>query len=384
MRAPFVELEEELHRAATMQTGLDDFGAADYRSGLKRLLAALDRDPKLTETGCQFAYGMVLGTLTARLLTQQGWSHRPDCLAHPIQRPLVITGMPRTGTTALHKLLSVDTQFQGLEHWLTESPMVRPPRASWAANPAFQASLAALDAYFKIMPEMRRAHDIVVDEVDECLEVLRQSFISNRFGAAVFVPSYDEWFFAQDERDSYRRYADVLRLIGADDAHRRWLLKNPGHIAQIDALLMVFPDACIVQTHRDPLRAIPSLCSTLHMSRRMFEGDAARLDVLGPRECAYWQRAVDHAEQVRRLYPEHFHDVDHRRLHADPLGTVRGIYERFGLTLTAETERLMRQWVARNPTTAHGEHRYQLTSYGINERRIRDDFAAYRERHRFS
>ena len=384
MRTPFVELEEELHRAATMQTELGDFGAADYRSGLRRLLAALDRDPKLTDAGCRFAYGMVLGTLTARLRTQQGWAHRPDCLAHPIRRPVVITGIPRTGTTALHKLLSVDTQFQGLEHWLTESPMVRPPRASWAANPAFQASLAALDAYFKIMPEMRRAHDIVVDEVDECLEVLRQSLISNRFGAAVFVPSYDDWLFAEDERGSYRRYADVLRLIGADDADRRWLLKNPGHIAQIDALLMVFPDACIVQTHRDPLEAIPSLCSTLHMSRRMFEGDAAQPEVLGPRECAYWQRAVEHTEQVRRSFSERFHDVDHRGFHADPLGTVHGIYEHFGLTLTAETERLMRQWVARNPTAAHGEHRYQLASYGINERRIREDFAAYRERHRFS
>ena len=292
--------------------------------------------------------------------------------------------MPRTGTTALHKLLSMDTQFQGLEHWLTESPMVRPPRASWASNPAFQASVAALEAYFKIMPEMRKAHDIVADEVDECLEVLRQSFISNRFGATVFVPSYDDWFFAQDEQASYRRYADVLRLIGADDADRRWLLKNPGHIAQIGALLMVFPDACIVQTHRDPLQAIPSLCSTLHMSRRMFEGDAARPDVLGPRECAYWQRAVEHTEQVRRSCPERFHDVDHRGFHADPLGTVRGIYEHFGLTLAAETERLMRQWIARNPTAAHGEHRYQLASYGVNERRIRDDFAAYRERHRFS
>ena len=138
MRTPFVELEEELHRAATMQTELGDFGATDYRSGLKRLLAALDSDPKLTETGCQFAYGMVFGTLTARLHTQQGWSPRPDCLAHPIRRPLVITGMPRTGTTALHKLLSVDTQFQGLEHWLSEAPMVRPPRASWEANPAFK------------------------------------------------------------------------------------------------------------------------------------------------------------------------------------------------------------------------------------------------------
>jgi len=384
VRKPFVELEEELHRNATLQTGLNDFGCADYRSGLKVLLAALDRDPKLTEIGYQFAYGMVLGALTARLHTQQGWAARPDCLKHPIRRPLVITGIPRTGTTALHKLLSMDTQFQGLEHWLTEAPMVRPPRASWAAHPAFQASVAGLEAYFKRMPEMRTAHDIVADEVDECLEVLRQSFISNRFAAAVFVPSYDEWFFAHDERDSYRCYADVLRLIGANDEDRRWLLKNPGHIAHIEALLMVFPDACIVQTHRDPIQAIPSLCSTLHMARRMFEGDAARPEVLGPRECAYWQRAVDFTAQVRQARPAQFYDVDHRQFHSEPLRTVREIYEYFGLTLSAETEQLMGRRIARNPTASHGVHRYSVGSYGVSEQGIRGAFAAYRERHHFA
>lgn len=383
MSKPFVELEEELHRDAARQTALSDFGNPDYRTGLKVLLAALDSDPALTDIGYQFAYGMVLSTLTARLRTQQGWAARPDCFEQPIRRPLVITGIPRTGTTALHKLLSMDAQFQGLERWLTEAPMVRPPRACWAAHPAFQESVAGLEAYFKLMPEMRTAHDMVADEVDECLEVLRQSFVSNRFAAAVFVPSYDRWLFAQDERDSYRRYADVLRLIGADEQGRRWLLKNPGHIARIDALLEVFPDACIVQTHREPLKAIPSLCSTLHMARRMFEGDAARPEVLGPRECTYWQRAVERTERMRQSRPAQFYDVDHRKFHADPLGTVRAIYDYFGLTLAANSEQLMRQWIARNPTAAHGTHQYEVGGYGVTEERIRNDFAAYRERHRF-
>jgi len=383
VQRPFAELEEELHQIAMAQTALSDFGGADYRTGLRVLLGALDTDPKLTGIGWQFAYGMVLGTLTARLHTERGWAAQPACLAQPIRRPLVITGIPRTGTTALHKLLSMDAQFQGLEHWLTEAPMVRPPRATWAANPAFQASAAGLEAYFKFMPEMRKAHDIVADEVDECLEILRQNFVSNRFAAAVFVPSYDTWFFAQDEQPSYRRYADVLRLIGADEQDKRWLLKNPGHVAQIEALLAVFPDACIVQTHRDPVQAIPSLCSTLHMSRRMFEGDAARAEALGPRECAYWSRAVEQTAQVRRSRPQQFYDVDHREFHRDPLATVRGIYDHYGLTLRQESERRMREWIARNPTARHGEHRYHVSSYGISEQRIRDEFAAYRERHRF-
>lgn len=383
MSAPFVELEEDLHRDAARLTGLSDFGATDYRVGLKVLLAALDSDPKLTLVGRQFAYGTLRSTLTARLHTQRGWTARPECLARSIHRPLVITGIPRTGTTALHKLLSMDAQFQGLEHWLTETPMVRPLRSTWAGHPAFEASVASLEAFFTMMPEMRKAHDIVAEEVDECLEVLRQSFVSNRFPSSVFLPSYDRWFLQQEETASYRRYADILRLVGAND-DRRWLLKNPGHVAQIEALLTVFPDACVVQTHRDPVKAIPSLCSTLHMARRMFEGEAARPEVLGPRECAYWQRAVERTEQVRRLRPAQFCDVDHRRFHLDPLGIVREIYAHFDLTLSAQAERSMQGWIERDRARAQDEHRYTVEGYGVSEKQIRDAFAAYRERQRFS
>jgi Sulfotransferase family len=380
----FVDLEDDLHATAGKLTGLSDFGPPSYRTGLKVLLQAFDQDPRFTDIGRQFAYGNVLGTLIARLHTQAGWKQRADSLRSTIVGPLVITGAPRTGTTALHKLLSMDSQFQGLEHWLAEAPMVRPPRASWPSLPQYQASVAGLEAFFKLAPEMRAAHDIVADEVDECLEILRQDFVSNRFASSTYVPSYDQWFQQQDERPSYRRFADVLKLIGAAEPDKRWLLKNPGHIATPEALLEIFPDACIVQTHRDPVKAIPSLCSVLHMSRRMFEGDAARAELIGPRELAYWSRAVDVTERVRAQRPQQFFDVDHRAFHTDPLGVVRGIYVHFDLTLSADTAARMRQWIARNPTAQHGEHRYDLESFGVGTHEIRRRFAGYIERYRLA
>jgi hypothetical protein len=121
--------------------------------------------------------------LTARLYAEEGWKRHPECRALAIPKPLIITGVPRTGTTALHKLLSMDPQFQGLEHWLSEAPMVRPPRARWPQLKEYRASVAALESYFQLMPQMRTAHDIVADEVDECLEVLRQNFVTNRFAS---------------------------------------------------------------------------------------------------------------------------------------------------------------------------------------------------------
>jgi len=289
----------------------------------------------------------------------------------------VITGIPRTGTTALHKLLSRDPQFQGLERWLTETPMIRPPRECWESYPAFRATVANLAAFFAAMPEMRKAHDMVADEPDECLEVLRQSFVSNRFGSSAFLPSYDLWFFGQSELGSYRRYVDVLRLIGAAEPDRRWLLKNPGHIAQIDALFAVLPDACVIQTHRDPVQAIPSLCSTLYMARRMFEGEATRAEIIGPRECCYWSHALRRTEEVRRSRPQQFFDVQHKDFVADPMGTVTGIYEHFDLELSASARERMGEWIAASPTSRHGEHRYRLEDFGITAAQLREEFGSF-------
>jgi Sulfotransferase family len=382
MSSDLATIEQQVHAAATqMAGGLTDFGPLDYVPGLRALLDSMLREMQFSEIGRQFGIGTVAGTLAARLHTEHGWKQRPDYRKVEIRRPLVITGIPRTGTTALHKLLSMDPQFQGLEHWLTEAPQPRPARETWVANREFQASVAALETFFRIMPEMRLAHDIVADEVDECLEVLRQNFVTNRFASGMHVPSYERWFSKQSEAPSYRRFVEVLRLVGVDSPGQRWLLKNPGHVAQMDRLLEVLPDACVIQTHRDPVKAIPSLCSTLHMARRMFEGDAARADVIGPREVEYWATAMDTTARVRAVRIDQFHDVHHREFHRDPMGVVRGIYERFDLTLSDETAQKMQRWIEASPTTRHGEHRYRIEDYGITADQVRDRFADYVDRH---
>jgi len=203
-------------------------------------------------------------------------------------------------------------------------------------------------------------------------------------GRAAPEPSYDRWLFRQDEQASYRRYADVLRLIGADEPDKRWLLKNPGHIATMDCLLEVFPDALIVQTHRDPVQAVPSLCSTLHMARRMYEGEAARAEVIGPRELDYWGRAIAATEAIRCRHPERFFDVDHREFHADPLGTVRRIYRRFELTLSDSARERMQHRIAASAAAGPGVHRYRASSYGLSEQQIRKTFADYAAKYRLS
>ena len=373
----FTEGEEQLHDVARQMTGLNDFGSDEYRVGLRLLLESMDRDLKPTAMGREFGAGTVVGTLAARLHAHEGWKRDPQCLQKPIVKPLVITGIPRTGTTALHKLLSMDPQFQGLEHWLADVPMPRPRREEWERNTHYRTVVANLDAFFRAAPEMRAAHEMTAHEVDECLEVLKHCFVSNRFASGWNVPSYDAWFQQQDERPAYRYFANTLRLIGAHD-DRVWLLKNPGHIAQLDALLEIFPDARVVQTHRDPGTALPSLCSVLKMSRVVLEGDAVDSRSIGPRECRYWHEAAMLAIAVRQRSPSRqFFDVDHRRFHAEPMRIVHELYDYYGLTLSAEAEAAMRRWIAANPANRLGEHRYAAADFGLDPNEIRAVFREY-------
>lgn len=380
----FVGSEDELHEVSIRKTGFDDFGDPGYRQGLRALLDAYDTDLRLTDTGWETVYNSIVDTLCARLYTQNGWAEHPEVLAIPIHRPLVIAALPRTGTTALHRLLSVDPQFQKLETWLLRTPMIRPPRETWETHPAYRECAAHLEAIFSRMPGVQKKHDASADEAEECIGLLLQNFVSGIIPVHTRLPTYARWFLSQSVGESYRRYADILRLIGAREPHKRWLLKSPHHMAEIDTLLDVFPDACVIQTHRDPIRAIPSFCSLLHSGKQLLEGDSAQPDAIGPQQCAHWRKALDCLQLARRRSPMQFFDVDHRRFLMDPLGVVQSIYEYFSLTLSPHTEQRMRAWVAASPTSRHGKHQYTVDSWGITHTQICDTFADYRAQHQFN
>ncbi|HMP45860.1 MAG TPA: sulfotransferase, partial [Sphingopyxis sp.] len=239
---------DALHEGAIAATGHDDFGDTAYHEGMRVLLNAIDAHPPAGPAAEASATGVITGALAGRLVTQAGWDANPVYAAERIERPLIVIGLPRTGTTALHQLLSVDPQFQGFERWLTANPMVRPPRDQWRAHPAYRASVERIAAMRRLAPEIMAAHSTEAGEVDECLMPMAQSFLCNWFASNIDAPAYDAWFRRADETPSFLRYKEVLKLVGLGD-RRRWLLKNPSHVFGIDALLTAFPDACIVQTH---------------------------------------------------------------------------------------------------------------------------------------
>ena len=367
-----MELTDILHERAVAASGLDDFGADDYREGLERLVSAVTAIPGPDRDAVEgLAAALVLPPLVGRLHSERGWSEFPRCRDQVLLPPLLVTGMPRTGTTALHKLLSVDPQFQVIESWLISAPKPRPPRDAWADDPAFRAACARADA---IPDGLRAAHFTEPHEADECLALMAQSFVSNQWGSSHGLPEYDAWVFTQDMTPSFGRYADNLRLIGAEELDRRWLLKNPSNALTIRPFLEMFPDAMVVQTHRDPFVAMGSLVDLLAGISGPGSADDAAIVA---RELPLWADAMREMLSARADGSGTFVDIDYRAFVADPVGTTRTVYAGFGLELTASTETAMRSWLSDNPADKHGVRTYSPADRGVTVDLIEEHFGSY-------
>jgi hypothetical protein len=177
--------------------------------------------------------------------------------------------------------------------------------------------------------------------------------------------------------DAYGRHRDLLRLIGSPQPARRWLLKYPVHMGNLRALFQIYPDACIVQTHRDPSQVIPSICSLVAGWRAIYEGGVDRRQIARS-QTELWATGMEHGMEVRReVDPSRFFDLHFREVLADPVAAVRRIYAHFDLPLSEEADRRFLAWKQENPRGKHGEHRYGAEDFGITEAAINDRFAAY-------
>ena len=366
---------EEIAEAAVRTTGLSDFGGTAHEEGLRILCEDLAGLAELLPEGNYLQRTMVKGALVGRLLSEHGFAEHPSYVDVPVERPLFVTGLPRTGTTALHRLLAADPANQGLELWLTEVPQPRPARETWDADPIFAALQAAYGDHHVQNPEFMGIHYLDAASVEECWRILRQSGTSVGYESLAYVPNYSSWLSAQDWTDAYRRHKANLQLIGLNDQDKRWVLKNPSHLAGLDAIMKVYPDALVVQTHRDPVVAIASACS---LSAEATAGWSSKFvgEVIGRTQLDLLARCVARFARERVAYPaEQFVDVQYDDFVADPVGTTRGIYDAFGLDWTPEVD--VAVTAIDNESRRGGRrprHRYDLADYGLTEAEVRAAF----------
>lgn len=367
---------EDIAAAAERTTGMSDYGGTAHEEGLRLLVEDLNSpEAGLTGKGNYFQRSEVKSALVGRLLTQAQFNARPEYADVPIERPVFVMGLPRTGTTALHRLLHADPSAQGLEMWITQYPQPRPPRETWESDPIFNAMQQAFQAHHIASPEYLGIHYMDATSVEECWRLLRQTGKSNSYESLANVPRYTEWLAKQDWTDAYARHKENLQLIGLNDQDKRWVLKNPSHMTALDALMTVYPDALVVYTHRDPVTCIASSCS---LSAETTVGHSTTFvgETIGRTQLDLWSRAYHAFHDARPRYDQdQFVDVAFSDLVKDPLGVTRGIYERFDLDWTpgvqAAVEEIDRE--ARSGA-AKPSHTYSLSDYGLTEDEVRARF----------
>jgi hypothetical protein len=368
---------------AARNTGLSDFGDEAFREPLQRLLRAFEEESHLTPVGRIIAQRDTLRILENRLHLIEARKRHPELADEPIREPVFVVGLPRTGSTALHELLAQDPESRVPMTWEVMWPWPFPESASYRSDPRIARADRYLKATDQLIPGFKKMHRMGAELPQECCMLMNHDLMSMQFHTSYRIPGFQDWMDRQDMTPIYASHRRQLQhLQHRCPVKRGWVLKSPQHLWSLDALLAVYPDARIVQTHRDPVKVAASLASLVSLLRGMGSDQVDPWEV-GSDWTGRLVEGLSRAMAVReRLEPgeSRVFDVHFRDFRADPLGTVRRIYSNFGMQLGAEAERRMGRFLAIHPQNEHGRHEYTLKGAGLDLETERDRFEAYQKR----
>jgi hypothetical protein len=309
-------------------------------------------------------------------------THHPQIAAGEIRQPIVIVGLPRTGTTILHELLAQDPANRVPMTWEVMYPWPPPQESTYETDPRIAVVEKHLAGVDRLIPGFKSMHPMGARLPQECVALTAHDFASMVFSTTHAVPSYQAWLDRADLRWVYAAHRRQLQYLQWRCPAERWALKSPGHLWALDALLAEYPDACIVQTHRDPLNVIASLANLVATLRGM---SSERIDrpVIGAEWTTRLADGLTRATAVRDHLPAGTtppFDMQFGEFLRDEVGMVRRIYAHFGWTLSDEAAARMRRFLAANPRDKHGAHRYTLADAGLDAATERARYAAYVDR----
>lgn len=367
---------------AMRKTGLDDFGPEDYLPGLEKLLETYDT-AGYDEKGRKRQRRRVVDLLSARLRIENGFKRFPEIKQEQIKAPMYLTGLPRTGTSALLNLLSNDEVVRPLPLWEGLNPDPMEDFEHGKDDPRYLAMKAFYDDLQAKDPNFKKIHSTSADTPEECIHLLNHTFSDVQFGIETMMEPYGSWFQQQDLTQSYAYYADILRMLqwqrpGSAGSDSRWLLKSPCHLWALDQLVALFPDCSIIITHRNPLQCVTSYAS---MMAAMMNNRECDKKALGPVVMEYLAAKLERSlEQRQAIDDKRILDLQFNDFIDDGLATVDKIYQHFDLPMTDKTRQAMQAYADEHPMGKHGKHDYQLDEYGLSEQQILDRFGFYIER----
>ncbi len=370
---------DEMLATARASTGLDEVGDALFLETYRRRIESIDTESGANLVGRLLCRAEAIRALQTRLRLHAAWRATPAILEEPIDGPLFIVGAPRTGTTILLELLALDPQLRAPISWEAHHPVFHDTVPDEAA--AMAAAEAEQELWADIQPELMTLHELRSDLPCECVHFLAVDFGSSYWTMHYVTPSYNEWVATRPEvvartYEEHRRFLQTLQYGGP---RRRWLLKSPGHLATIQALFGQYPDATIIQTHRDPQKFVGSTASTTAMLNwlRADVVDRAAQGQIALYGFAGMLGLVRGLRESGALPDASFVDSRYLDLIESPAAALRRIYDRSGLAWPEGHEARVEAYLRDKPKGKFGKHEYRLEDFGLDEAMVRDVMADY-------
>jgi hypothetical protein len=375
--------EDAVLEAARRQTGLRDFGSDDFRARLRVWLAAVEEDRELNPLGRLGVFSNCVRYLANRLRFEDLLRRHPEILEVELPRPIIVVGLPRSGTTHLVNLIAADPRLRSLPYWESMEPIPVPGEGPGrdGRDPRYERCLRTYRQMYAPMPLLRAMHDMPPEHIHEEIELQELDFATYLLEWLCRPPRWRDHYLSLDMRPHYAYLKRVLQALAWMRGPSRWVLKSPQHLEQLLPLLETFPDATIAITHRDPVSVIRSAITMLAYGDRMRR---TRVDPAGLAE--YW---IDRVERLLRacvrdrdkVPDEQSVDVLFHEFMADDVGTVARIYRKAGLAMTGEARALLDGFVEENPRGKHGQVVYDLRAdFGLEPADVRRRFDFYFDR----
>jgi hypothetical protein len=382
---------DELLAAAREGTGLDDFGDDElfggdgWRVGLARLLDSIAAEARFSELGQLAAQFEMISYLSNRLRIVDHHRRHPEIRDRDIVPPLVIMGQARTGTTMLFDTLARDPDHRAPLSWEVEQPLPPPRTETYWTDPRIDEAETLISVIDTVVPGFRTIHQLGGRLGQEDGRILGSAFVSTIYANQYRVPGYLDWYLHDAVRDgyvaaAYRWHRRFLEVLQSEHRCARWLVKWPSHVWTLPQLMAEYPDALLVQTHRDPAKVLASNTSMLGALRRLYSDDVDVAEI-GPEYAELildgFERTVD-ARLDGTVPASQVVDLQFATLMADPLGSIRGIYDRFGLRLSPAAEARMAAFLRDNARASSG-HSYSFDIASVALEEVRSRTARYSE-----
>jgi hypothetical protein len=365
--------------AAAKKAKSDWYGPPEFRERLQHVVDAVRDEAELHWIGRVAVRQSLEGFLRGRFEVYRHRAKHPEIAGVPIEKPVFIVGLARTGTTILFNLLAQDPANRAPISWEVQYPDPPPEDASFQTDPRIKKNEKDVKQFVQIAPPIPSIHEVGAQLPQECMPFMAHTLLTPLPWWVCNIPGYQRWVDVQDAAPSYAYHRVFLEHLQSRYMEQRWVLKSPIHLATLDALLDEYPDARIIFTHRDPAKVVPSVASLFYTVGGIVT-DELTPEKAGRDHLDWWGRAMNRAMDVRKAHPDKAHqfvDIQFEEIVEDPVAALRRAYDQFDMDWTSEAESRMRAFLADNPRGKHGAHKYTLDDFGLQLGEIRDRFDAY-------